>query len=309
MEKNKCMTNNLKASIVITTKNRKEELKKAIDSCIMLNGNPEIFIFDDGSEDGTFQFVKSEYSNVKIHREKKSIGLIDARTKAASLVSGDIIFSIDDDACFSDVNCITNILAFFNHPRIAAVSIPYIDIFKSNKIYQKGFGKNDDIYICSEFRGTAHALRKDIFLKLGGYRKNLERQAEELDYAIRLYRDGYIIRVGESKPILHYESPVRNFKVITFYAARNNLMIAWLYTPLIFIIPYITKLLIRLLYVGFNRNCIFQIISGVLEVFRLITKGKIEREALSVKGFVEYKKLRRKGVMKLADSQLCILHF
>lgn len=294
-------TNNLKASVVITTKNRKDELIRAIESCIKQKGNPEIFVFDDGSEDGTFEFVCKKYPSVKVHREEISLGLIDARTKAASLVKGDIIFSLDDDACFSSTDTILDILAFFSHPRIAVVSIPMVDVKKSSKIKQIGLGTVDDLYICAHFQGSAHALRKDVFHKLGGYRKNLERGGEETEYALKLYKNNFWIRIGNSGPILHYESPKRDKSKITFYGARNNVLIAWIYTPITIIIPYTLNLIIRLLFYGFKTGTIKSSVSGLMDSFDQIKKGKINRDPMTLYSFISYKILARKGSVKITQ--------
>ena len=288
-----------KASIIITTKNRKDELAKAIQSCLKLKGDPEIFIFDDGSEDGTFDFVKNTYPQCILHRENNSLGLIDARTKAATLVKGDIIFSIDDDACFSDEDTIINFLPYFNQPKVADVSIPYIDIYQSSKIRQKGIGTIDDLYICPQYKGTAHALRRDIFLKLGGYRKNLVRQEEETDYAIRLYKNDFLIRLGNCKPILHHESPKRNLDIIAFYSARNNIILAWIYSPILFILPYCINLVIELALWGFKRNCLKAIFSGLNNSFFMILRMQLKREPLTNHIFLQYRLLRKYGYKKI----------
>ena len=54
-------------SFVIPTYNRKELLKKCIDSIILQKvKNYEIIVIDDNSNDGTYEFVKENYPFVKI---------------------------------------------------------------------------------------------------------------------------------------------------------------------------------------------------------------------------------------------------
>jgi glycosyltransferase involved in cell wall biosynthesis len=51
-------------SIVIATRNRLDELQKAIESCRMQNyGNIEILIFDDASEEDIYIKLLSTYCN------------------------------------------------------------------------------------------------------------------------------------------------------------------------------------------------------------------------------------------------------
>ena len=282
---------NLSASIVIATKNRKEELKRAINSCMKLNGNPGILIFDDGSDDGTFAYIKETFPGINIYREEKSIGLIDARTKAATLVEEDIIFSIDDDAIFTDENTVVEILKYFDHPSVGAVTIPYIDIYKSQQVKQIGHSDFNKLLACGVFRGTAHALRRNIFLKLGGYEKNFVRQGEESDYAIRMYVNGYFIRVGNSKPIIHFESPTRDTKFIDYYAARNSLIIAYKYTPGVILIPYLFWLCIQLYINSVNKRTTSSINKGIKDGIKAIHESIFIRTPMPFFKFIAYKLL------------------
>lgn len=287
------------ASIVITTKNRKSELAKCLDSCLIQKGNPEILVFDDGSDDDTTDFVIANYPTVRLHREETSLGLINARTKAASIATGDIIFSLDDDACFSDENTLLDVLKYFDREIVGAVAIPYIDVYKSDAIRQEKIGTLDDVVIRSQYRGTAHALRRDLFLKLGGYRIDLVRQCEETDYCIRLYMNGYMVRQADAKPILHYESPNRNHNTIAFYAARNNLLIGYVYSPLIFLPIYLVR--INLYDYAYFRKlqCTADVTAGLKSFLKLILTGRIKRTPMSLERFLRYRLLRQRGYEKL----------
>ena len=57
-------------SILISTKNRKEDLAFTLGKInnLLLHESVEVVVFDDGSTDGTFEFVKQNYPNVIVHR-------------------------------------------------------------------------------------------------------------------------------------------------------------------------------------------------------------------------------------------------
>jgi glycosyltransferase involved in cell wall biosynthesis len=292
--------NKLTASIVITTKDRKEDLAGAIESSLHQKGEPEIFVFDDGSDDGTSDFIRAAYPAVKLHREEHSSGLIAARNKAASMATGDIIFSIDDDAAFSDDTIVEEILNNFTSPRIGAVAIPHIDINRSpNLLHQPP----DDTtpYITSEFTGTAHALRKDIFLRLNGYRNYFFRQCEEMDYCIRMLNLGYYVRLGTSKPIIHYESPKRDQAAIKFYAARNNVLFTLQNVPRTCLFFHMAVNMFNLIrhHEGYLIPVSKGILTGLKDFFqnKNIVRSPVNREAYHL-----FREMRKKQAIALSEA-------
>src|SRR5439155_24108910 len=96
-----------------------------------------------------------------------------------------IVVSIDDDAAFSSSRTLERTLQEFDHPRIGAVAIPYVDVLQSDAVQHRAPG-DEGVYVGPQFRGTAHALRRDLFLRLGGYREMLFHQTEEGDYCLRM---------------------------------------------------------------------------------------------------------------------------
>src|SRR6266487_4668786 len=111
------------ASVVIITRNRKEELRRALRSVLVQNVPIEVIILDDGSTDGTAAMVSTEFSQVRLHSFDDSRGLIVRRNQAAALATADILVSIDDDAEFSSPNVIERTLKDFSDRRIGAVAI------------------------------------------------------------------------------------------------------------------------------------------------------------------------------------------
>lgn len=220
----------MKASIVITTKNRKEELRAAVRSAVMQSGLPEIIVIDDGSTDGTEDMIKSEFPKVRVIRHEESRGYIVRRNEAATLATGEIIFSIDDDAVFSTPNVVEQIMSEFSHDRVGAVAIPYLEPHKENRLMQRA-PDTKTLWITDTFIGTAHALRRNLFLRLGGFREHLVHQGEEGDFCLRLLDAGYVVRLGSSDPINHFESPRRDFRRMDYYGARNAILFAWQNVP------------------------------------------------------------------------------
>jgi glycosyltransferase involved in cell wall biosynthesis len=221
----------MKASIVITTRNRKEELRTVLRSALCQTVQPEMIVLDDGSTDETSDMVRAEFPKVTLHRFERSRGLIVRRNNGARLAQGKVIFSIDDDAAFSTPRVLEQTLAEFDSPRIGAVAIPYIEPQKGNRVLQRAPSR-DSLWVTDTFIGTAHALRRDLFLKLGGYREHFIHQGEEPDYCVRMLSAGYLVRLGRADVIYHNESPSRDFRRMDFYGRRNDILFAWHNVPL-----------------------------------------------------------------------------
>jgi len=93
--------NNELISIVVITYNKLKALELCISSLIpTLNGiNKEIIIWDNHSEDGTDEYLKSmesSYSFIKVIRNNVNIGN-NAKSKAVDMAKGDFVIGIDDD--------------------------------------------------------------------------------------------------------------------------------------------------------------------------------------------------------------------
>jgi len=84
-------------SVIIPTFNRKETLKRAIQSVVMQSYTPyEIIVIDDGSDDGTKEWLKDNYPNVKYIYQMNS-GVSSARNKGIKFARGDWIALLDSD--------------------------------------------------------------------------------------------------------------------------------------------------------------------------------------------------------------------
>jgi hypothetical protein len=62
----------LTASLVITTRNRRDDLRTVLRSAVQQAGLPEIIVIDDGSNDGTAEMVRVEFPSVIVHRREDS---------------------------------------------------------------------------------------------------------------------------------------------------------------------------------------------------------------------------------------------
>lgn len=290
----------MKATVVITTKNRQEYLRVALASCIEQTARPEIIVIDDGSTDGTSEMVAAEFPQVSLMRHKISAGLIVRRNEAFRQASGDILFSIDDDAEFSTMRTVQQTLADFNDPRIAVVAIPLIEPNKESRRQQ--FPPDScDMWITDSFKGTAFAVNRETFIRVGGFRDDLVHQGEETDFAIRLLDEDFLIRLGQADPIFHYESPKRDLRRINFYGRRNDVLFAFRNVPKGSLPRHLLGTTwngIRSMMRAKQPYAMAQgLLAGWLDGMRLLNT----RRPVSIPAYRRYRRLRASGPLRCTD--------
>jgi glycosyltransferase involved in cell wall biosynthesis len=268
------------ATVVIVTKDRRDDALRAVASATAQRPPVEVLVVDDGSADGTADAVRDAFPNVRVERRDRSEGLVVRRNEAAELASAPIIVSIDDDAVFTSGHVVAATVAEFDDPRVAVVAMPYIDRPQGEGVLQRAPAQSG-VYVTHRFRGTAHALRRDAFLSLGGYRGMLFQQAEEPDLSIRLLDAGYVVRLGRADPVRHFASPKRDFDRMWFYECRNEVLFAWHNVPMPDLALQLAKTTLHALWLGrgVRRTGLFA--RGLLEGFRAAAHDRSSRRPVS----------------------------
>jgi glycosyltransferase involved in cell wall biosynthesis len=289
-------------SIVITTRNRKDALRRAIESALAQTVRDEVVVIDDGSTDGTSAMVRSEFPQVRLIRHEESRGYIVRRNEGAQAASGDVIISIDDDAAFSTRRIVEQTLEEFSSELVGAVAIPYVDVRRDNRVAQRAPDAKC-MYLTDSYIGTAHAVRRDVFLHLRGYREDLVHQGEEGDFCIRMLNAGYVVRLGRADPIHHFESPKRDLRRMDYYGTRNAVLFAWQNVPLPFLLAHLPATTIRCLLHTSRPDRFRTRLSGLIAGYRECVRRP--REPVSWSAYRLARTLRKKGpepVMELTAA-------
>ena len=290
------------ATVVITTKNRLEELRRTIASAIAQTAKPEVLVLDDGSTDGAAEIIAREFPGVQFDRSQVSHGYIVQRNRGAGLVQAPIVFSIDDDAVFSSPTVIEQTLREFDHPRVGAVAIPFVNVNSSPTVHQRA-PREDRIYATYAFIGTAHALRRDLFVALGKYRELLVHQSEEEDYCVRMLNAGYITRCGKADPVHHFESPRRSWKRMDYYGARNKVLYAWNNVPFPFFPMHLAvTTFMTSIYARHPARCLTRV-RGVLAAYALCCRGQADRRPVMPSVYRLSRELKGRGAVPLEEFE------
>ncbi len=181
----------MKISVIIPTYNRKHTLQRAIDSVLAQTFKPyEIIIVDDGSKDGTKEWLLLNYPSVQyIHQPNN--GVSSARNKGIQISQGSWIALLDSDdewmpekleyqSRFIEVNrnssfCHTNEIWIRNGVRVNQM--------KKHKKYGGDIFKHC-LDIC-RISPSSSIIKKDVFEEVGAFDESLT-VCEDYDLWLRV---------------------------------------------------------------------------------------------------------------------------
>jgi GT2 family glycosyltransferase len=291
------------ATIAITTKDRRDDLRRALASAFAQTADVEVLVIDDGSTDGTAEMVREQFPRAVVHRSERSLGLIEQRNRAAELASAPVLVSIDDDAELVSARTVEHTLTELDHPRVGAVAIPHVDVSKGPSTVLPLPPDNGRVYATVSYVGTAHALRRDLFLELGGYREGLFHQSEESDFCARMLRAGYVVRLGTAEHILHHESPRRVSERLYFYGRRNDVLFAWHNVPMPYLAGRLAKVTLHGLVIGLRGRQLGAAVRGLWRGYAEGVRHLARRNPLSRDLYRLSRRLRKQLIVPLDEVE------
>jgi GT2 family glycosyltransferase len=192
----------MKLSAIIPVHNGGEDLRMCLRALTRSTRPPdEIIIVDDASTDESAQLA-AHFGNVIASQSRQPMGPARARNLGVEKASGDVLLFLD-----SDVMVHSNTLAliehyFAEHPDMAALFGSYddnpphrgwISLYKN---LQHHFVHHHGQVDASSFWTGVGAIRRDIFLRLGGFTESYSRPSiEDIELGVRLKASGYRIRL------------------------------------------------------------------------------------------------------------------
>jgi glycosyltransferase involved in cell wall biosynthesis len=295
-----------RATILIPTKNRKADLAKAIDSALAQTVPCEVFVIDDGSTDGTSEFVRSTYPTVRLERHEESRGAVATRTRGVREASAPVVFSIDDDAVLSSPTILERTLEDLRHPRVGAVAVPYRDMLSPDTSENYRPPDTRGVWCCFEYRACAYAVRKELVPAAGGYRDKLMIYGEEQDFCLRLLALGYVTRMGNADPVLHYESPKRDRTRQVVLTARNPILLAWANYPMPYAAPELARAVVSKWVWGARNGYFRAAFRGTWDGVAGIAGGLFRREPVPGPVFRAFRWMQTHRATALEDVERMI---
>jgi len=292
-----------RAAVIFATRNRKDELRRAIASCLAQTVPLRVIVRDDASDDGTEAMIRAEFPTVDYARHPTPRGSIANRNEAVAAAEGcEIIFSLDDDAAFASPGSAEQTLADFDDPRVGVVAIPFIDVLKGDVVEQAA-PSPEGVFVLDTFRGCAAAWRRDAFLAAHGYSPCLRHMAEEPDLALRLLDRGLVVRAGRADPVHHFESPNRDRRHVWKQIARNGVLQGWMTAPWWILPVHLAGTALSAIRVGLGPAPLPAMLAGLFEGLAECLTGGVPRRPVSARAYFLCRWLRRHKPAALSDIE------
>ena len=216
----------MKVSIVVLNFNGINLLKKFIPQLIKNSNGYDIYVVDNNSSDNSISFLKTEFPEVKIIRNKKNYGYAGGYNSGLKQIDSDLFICLNNDATFLDNKSIENIVKVFEknssiiaaQPRIinysnkdfydyAGASGGFIDLFGFpfcrgrilNHIENStNYQTTREVFWAS---GACLVIRKKSFESVNGFDSSFFAHMEEIDLCWRLKNkdiNNKIVVIGNS---------------------------------------------------------------------------------------------------------------
>lgn len=235
-------------SIVIPTLNRKMDIVECLDSIQNLDypkNRIELFVWDNGSTDGTLEAVKSKdekmihrgFSKVEIIKSRENLGPYVPYNQVQSRLSGEsqYILGLDDDVVL-DRDCLVRLIEVARIDPCAGVvgaGIRYFD-FPDKTIISGGWinwwlGRFVDLSIdkltkCDYVIGCCWLIDRNIFNMVGGFDEDYFTMQWEMDFCSRVQKRGFNIYY-QPEAIVKHKVPLGGKRAGLYYQFRNKLLL------------------------------------------------------------------------------------
>jgi GT2 family glycosyltransferase len=206
------MTKSLSAptlSVVIPVHNGGDPFRKCLLNLKAIKTPPEeIIVVADGDSDGSWK--QAEGFGMIVLKRPVQGGPAMARNLGAQNSKGNLLLFIDADVIIKNDTINQIVDAFQNDPDLDALIGSYDDEpFESNFLSQyknlfHHYVHQTSNKEASTFWGACGAIRRDVFLKVGGFDKGYHRPSiEDIDLGYRLKKAGYKIHLLKHVQVKH----------------------------------------------------------------------------------------------------------
>jgi GT2 family glycosyltransferase len=215
-----------KVSVVIPTLNRKEELRKCLNSVFRQDyPHLEVVVVDNGSTDGTQEMIGSEFPDVRSFRFERNLYACKARNFGVAKSSGAYVWFLDSDAVIQREDCLSTMLSLIrSDDTIGSIGgTAYCFEDGSTKIVLPQRNRFDmfsdwdqesfQLVGCDFLPSSNLLMKREVLLKIGGFVEIYGYLLEDNDLGIRILKRGLKNITDRRTVAFHpYRPPLNTFK-------------------------------------------------------------------------------------------------
>lgn len=213
----------MKLLVVIVTYNAMQWAERCFDSMRKSTIKPDVFVVDNGSTDGTQEYIQQNYPEVKFIQSKENLGFGKANNMGMQYALDneyDYVYLLNQDAWVMPVTFEKLIEISQKHPEYGILSpfqmnadmkhidvnfIKYVCSWKSNAdifndLYNQSF---DDIYSVSFVMAAHWFITSDCLKKVGGFSPSFPHYGEDDNYLERAKFYDFKIGIVPSLRVVH----------------------------------------------------------------------------------------------------------
>ncbi|HBD25537.1 glycosyltransferase family 2 protein [Flavobacterium sp.] len=293
------MKNGIKYSILITTKDRVEDLLFTLSKLDVLlkRDDTECIICNDGSSDDTAQKITSLFPYIKLITNSKSKGLIYSRNVLLNMANGDYAISLDDDANFLTDNVFEYIDEFFcKNERCGVIALRLF----WNKEKPISTATKEKTYRVNNFVGCGHVWRMKAWNDIPNYPDWFIFYGEENFASLQLFKKGWEIHYLP-QILVHHRVNLISRKGNADYQLRQRRSIraGWYLYFMFYPLHVIPRKLSYTFWMQLKNKTFkgdwkatFGIFQALFDVLINLPKLIKQSNRLTTKEFLEYSKLR-----------------
>ena len=233
-------------SIIIVNWNGLDYIKKCLCSLkAVAYPNYEIIVVDNGSADGSVNFIQDSYPHVNIIRNDINLGFAEANNIGYAQVKGEYVLLLNNDTeCKEDfLDILVDVIERENNigcvqPRIMQMDKPeYLDsvgsyMLPTGFLYHLGFCKEYDEALYGQLKeiysakGACMLLKKKVLSETGLFDKDYFAYFEETDLCHRVWLAGYRILYIPEAVIYHKMAATMekmNYGFISYHSFKNRI--------------------------------------------------------------------------------------
>lgn len=225
------------ASVITVNTNEKYRLEVYLPSAFASRGNFEILISDNGSTDGSLEWLEKEFPRACVFRNGRNVGFAAANNRAAEIANNEILVFVNPDTSVHP-DWLYHLLQPFKDPGVGLTTSKILLMSNAEKINTcgnkihisgltlcRGMGQSKELYPVMDevdaISGASFAMRREVFEMLGGFDEDFFLYMEETDLSLRARLAGWKCLYVPQSVILHdYNLRFGPNKV--FYQERNR---------------------------------------------------------------------------------------